>query len=806
MPGLADMHVHLRKDWPLSQLDMYLAHGVTTIRDLGGRDFMRQWREEVKLGKRSGPTIYVAAPIIYGYERNAPKLLAERMSGYDCIKLYSYFSKVDFHKAMQNAKKFDLYTVGHIPFAVGLNGVISEGMDEIAHIEELIFEFMDFDRNRNLQPKEWLPFIIKNALKQNVIPSNFDIAKLNDAQRKRITTVIGKLKSANMPVCTTMVIDDVIVQKLFTPQKFRARPEYKYFPLVYKQAFLDRKEKHQIQFKGIEKLAPFKYDLDKMLLVELHRAGITLVLGTDAGTGAMGIVPGVSLHDELRILVENGFTPFEAIKTGTVNASKVAAAMTGTNNFGTIEVGKRADFILVNQNPLDDIRHIKDNRGVMAGGKWYESVYLKGIIDPTLIPGIPFFGMITNVQEPDNTFRTYVDLIMLDKSNDNLPDDIETIIVSGPQGDLPLGRKEFIWLPQFKEFWANVPGSPVLGNYTFKIAGKEMTGKATDLQSVNKTLPVVNSEHFSPTDNEILSSRTPTFSWEAVEFSDIPIFYRLIIREADSKKRVYGTGRIRNLRTHTVPKDTLKAGKSYRWRVEAMDSRDGLEVQNRSNSKWLSFTMAETLNDFQINVVIKNVRKADDNFSTQIEVVIGNDFTGDLPNDIDSITLSGPKGKLPITKSDFTYYPQFRDFYVSIPGSPATGRYTFTVFSGKLKATATVTLSVLRSIPIPDFNSLSPADGTIIHSKTPKFSWKPVEYEKATVYYRLEIWNPEITERAYTSKFQKGMQSHTIPKGTLKAGETYIWWVRAVDGYSWERAQNRTNSESVTITMAQELK
>ena len=584
MPGLADMHVHLRNDWPLSQLDMYLAHGVTTIRDLGGKEFMRQWRDEVKTGERSGPTIYVAAPIVYGYEQNAPDLLAERMPGYDCIKLYSYFKKEDFHKAMQSAKKLNLYTVGHIPFAVGLDGIIEQGLDEIAHIEELIFEFVDFDRTRNLQPKQWLPYIIKIAMQQNKISPEFDIENLSSAQKKRFTGVVNKLKSASIPVCTTMVLDDVIVQKLFAPEKFQARPEYRYLPTTYRQTFLDGNEKHQVQFKGVEELASFKYDLDKKLLVELHGAGIPLVLGTDAGTGAMGIVPGVSLHDELRILVENGFTPYEAIKTGTVNASKVAAAMTGSNDFGSIEVGKRADFILVDQNPLDDISHIKDKRGVMAGGKWYESDYLKAIVDPSLIPGIPFAGMITNVHEPDNTFRTYVDLVMLDQFNGKLPDDIETITVTGPKGDLTIGRKDFTWLPQFKEFWGSIPGSPDLGTYTFTITGEGMTGTTTDIQSVNTTLPIVNSASFSPADEETLSSGTPTFSWEAIEFSDIPIYYRLVIREAHSENRVYGTGRIRNMLTHTIPEDKLKPGESYRWRIEAGDSPDFLEVQNRANS------------------------------------------------------------------------------------------------------------------------------------------------------------------------------------------------------------------------------
>ena len=336
MPGLADMHVHLRNNWPLSQLDMYLAHGVTTIRDLGGQEFMLRWRDEIKSGKRSGPTIYVAAPIIYGYEQNAPGLPAERIPGYDCLKFYSYFSKDNFREAMQNAKKLNLYTVGHIPFAVGLDGVIEQGLDEIAHIEELIYEFVEFDRTRDLQPEEWLPYIIKSAMQQNKISPDLSIDSLSSAQKKRLTTLINKLKSADIPVCTTLVIDEVIVQKLFAPEKFQARLEYTYLPAVYRQVFLKGEEKHQVQFRGVEKLAPFKYNLDKVLLLELYRAGVPLVLGTDAGTGAMGIVPGVSLHKELRILVENGLTPYEAIKTGTVNASNVAALVTGSLPFGPV--------------------------------------------------------------------------------------------------------------------------------------------------------------------------------------------------------------------------------------------------------------------------------------------------------------------------------------------------------------------------------------------------------------------------------------------------------------------------------------
>jgi imidazolonepropionase-like amidohydrolase len=147
-------------------------------------------------------------------------------------------------------------------------------------------------------------------------------------------------------------------------------------------AFQQRKEKHQIIFGGYENFASFKYSLERLLLRKLKVAGVPLLLSTDAGTGGMGIVPGFSIHDELRILTENGFTPYEAIAAGTVAAAEVVRTMTGTGDFGTIEVGKRADLILVNKNPLKNAAHIKDLRGVMAAGRWYEKAILQDMIAP----------------------------------------------------------------------------------------------------------------------------------------------------------------------------------------------------------------------------------------------------------------------------------------------------------------------------------------------------------------------------------------------------------------------------------------
>jgi len=533
MPGLADMHMHMRRDWlsdvwPVSPLNLYLANGVTTIRCFGpeGRspNYVLRWRNEINKGKRSGPTIYTAGPILYGPVEDPQRIVREQKAqGFDFIKLYSFLSKEEFNEAVTTAKQLGMYTAGHIPFSIGLDGVLSEDMDEIAHIEELDFEFLDFDRNKKLHPKQWFLYLIEAAVQQYGRSFGLDIEELEERHGEAISVIVDKLQSANIPICTTLVVGEVIVRKLFEPEAFLARPENKYLPQWYMDAFVQGKEKHQVQFRGHEDFAPFKHAMEKILLMKLKQGGILLLLSTDAGTGGMGIVPGFSIHDELRILTENGFTPYEAIVTGTINASKVVEAMTGKDDFGTIEVGKRADLILAKENPLEDVANIKELRGVMATGRWYEEAKLQKMITP----GIPITGAIHHIHEPDNRFKTSIEVVIGEGFTGNLPDD------------------------------------------------------------VNRMIPIPDPSTFSPAQGETLTSKTPSFSWGAVEYSDIAIYYRLVIDD-HSGNRVFSTRRVQNMLSYTVPQGVLKPGQAYRWRVRVTDSDDWIEMQNRSHSEWLS--------------------------------------------------------------------------------------------------------------------------------------------------------------------------------------------------------------------------
>lgn len=394
MPGLADMHAHIFRnwlgdDWPVSPLNLYLANGVTTIRSLGSGeasvDFVLDMRDEINRGERTGPTIYAAGPTLDGPLGEFPTVSgrgeAERIvrehkdRGYDCIKLYASLPTELFHEAVTTAAELEMYTAGHIPYAVGLDGVLSAGMNEIARIEQLNWELVDFDRNKNLNWQEWMDYLMESVIQQ-LESFDLDFDAFLEQKRGTISKMVKSLQSANVSICTTAVVAEVLVQKM-EPETFLARPELAYKP----DRFLGRVRRGEDRHQRLpEDVVNFKYVLDMMLLRELKQAGIPLVLGTDAGSGELGIVPGFSVHDELRLLTENGFTPYEAISTGTVNAARVVAKMTGEGDFGSIEVGKRADIILTNANPLKDVANIKDFRGVMAAGRWYSRKTLEEMI------------------------------------------------------------------------------------------------------------------------------------------------------------------------------------------------------------------------------------------------------------------------------------------------------------------------------------------------------------------------------------------------------------------------------------------
>jgi hypothetical protein len=195
------------------------------------------------------------------------------------------------------------------------------------------------------------------------------------------------------------------------------------------------------------------------------------------------------------------------------------------------------------------------------------------------------------------------------------------------------------------------------------------------------------------------------------------------------------------------------------------------------------------------------VRTAKDEFITVIDIIIGKSFTGKLPDDIDTISVKGPKGVLPLGKDDFTFWPAADEFYVVIPGSPVPGTYKFTVTSGGRKGSAVDTQSSLIPIPIPDLSTFSPADGQTLRSKTPTFKWGGVIHFNKPVFYLFQIYDSQ-GKQIYRRGRRQGMTSHTVPAGILKPGANYRWRIRVSDSGHWMEEQNRSHTKRLSFQMA----
>jgi imidazolonepropionase-like amidohydrolase len=349
MPGLADMHVHIyeesRDELPVSPLNLYIAKGVTTIRDCGTAPiqpddtFVLDWRDEILKGETIGPMIYSSGRTIHGPVSNPGGKVAERhKKGFDFAKLYMELSFDEFTEAQTVAEELGMYTVGHIPYQVGHELAISQGLDEIAHLEELSFELM-WSANRPtrlLDQEAWLTALISSVLKtyhpEDDADVTFDSDQFSRLQSEQLAELVSILIANNISVGTTLAVYEAVDSKLFDQEAFLAREETAYlFPSLIEEV-LSGQNRHQLLYQALGDYQPlwkWKTDLDIFLLQELHKAGVNLVSGTDAGSSSIGVVEGFATHDDLRILVQYGFTPYEALLTATVNAAHVVEKMGG---------------------------------------------------------------------------------------------------------------------------------------------------------------------------------------------------------------------------------------------------------------------------------------------------------------------------------------------------------------------------------------------------------------------------------------------------------------------------------------------
>jgi imidazolonepropionase-like amidohydrolase len=353
LPGLWDMHAHFEQvEWG----PIYLAAGVTTVRDCGNEfEFITAVRDAVAQGHGLGPRILAAGivdgtgPLALGVQRvDTPEQAKDWVdryhgAGFQQMKIYSSVKLEELKIVADEAHKFGMTVTGHVPEGLNAFQTIPAGQDQINHIEyiaDIMHAPFPADMNRMDRAK---------AL------GDID---LNSPEAQK---AIAFLKDHH-----TVVDPTIALFEFFTANT--SKPPASFEPGVNKVAPELAEQLTDVgppTDRSVIQEKLFKKEVE--IIGALHRAGIPIVAGTDQ------TVPGYSLHREIEIYVEAGFTPMEAIQAATIVPAR---AMKLDKEMGTVEKGKRADLILVNGDPLADIHNTRNVETVITNGVMYNTAPL----------------------------------------------------------------------------------------------------------------------------------------------------------------------------------------------------------------------------------------------------------------------------------------------------------------------------------------------------------------------------------------------------------------------------------------------
>lgn len=355
IPGLWDMHAHYEQvEWG----PIYLAAGVTTVRDVGNElEFIKEVRDKVNAGQGLGPHMLLAGivdgdgPIALGVERvntqeDAAKWVkAYHDAGFQQMKLYSSLKPEMVKAVCTEAHKLGMTVTGHIPQGMDIYDGVNDGMDQVNHLQYVM---------------------------QALWPKGTNPRKLTPEERKKLFATATIDSPAGQALVKFLkdhgtVIDDTsaLFELILHPA---SDPITDVEPGVAKLA-----PELRAQFNGMGVPPERAEETTAMMrryvevLSALHKAGVTLVAGTDQA------VPGYTVYREMELYVQAGFTPLEALQAATIVPARV---MKVDKESGTVEVGKRADFDILDANPLEKISNVRTVHQVVANGILYESAPL----------------------------------------------------------------------------------------------------------------------------------------------------------------------------------------------------------------------------------------------------------------------------------------------------------------------------------------------------------------------------------------------------------------------------------------------
>ncbi len=384
IPGLWDMHIHIEGQDLIEDnkalFPVFIAHGITTVRDAASDLGLQvlKWRDEINEGKLLGPTIYTAGRKLEGLN-SIWKGDLEIENEVQLTQMLDYLDslKVDFVKITENTLKGDLFlksvieakkrgylVTGHVPYDLTINDLANEGFSAIEHASYLLRLGNDEEASKT----GILGGTLTKAHAEKEFLFNFD--------QEKATKAYTELARKNVAVCPTLIGGKQLAyldennhknddfQKFLT-KRFMSNYQWRIDRMANDTP--EQKQQKKDRYQLIAKQLPF-----------VQNAGMLIIAGSDCAALNTFVYPAASLIEELGLFQKSGMKPLEILQSATMNGAKFMGKF---DKMGSLDVGKVADLVILDENPLNDINAVSKTFGVFTKGQYFDKNALNEMLN-----------------------------------------------------------------------------------------------------------------------------------------------------------------------------------------------------------------------------------------------------------------------------------------------------------------------------------------------------------------------------------------------------------------------------------------
>lgn len=397
IPGLWDAHVHFAyiEELAPSMFDLFLAYGITSVRDTGGKlGFVKEWKDRAVAAPKDAPRVMIAGPLLDGtpnvYDGSIPSrpplslgangvdeaiALVDRFDsvGVDLIKAYEMLTPEQFEAVTQRAQEKGLKVTGHVPLSMDVISASNAGLNSMEHMRNLEMscasnweELLETRRKMLFDGKKEVGGVLRSnihAAQRTEAVENYDEETAN-----KVLSVLAKNETWQIP---TIALSTGTLNRHFAREEYTE--SFKYLPMEIEKSWNEGSQRLTEMEIPESRLDHPKW-LMKMVK-KVNDADIDIMAGTDCPI--FYLTPGLSLHEELATLVKAGLTNQEALETATLNPARYFNL---ENELGLISEGYLADLVLLDANPLEDINNTKQINAVVREGKFRSRADLDQIL------------------------------------------------------------------------------------------------------------------------------------------------------------------------------------------------------------------------------------------------------------------------------------------------------------------------------------------------------------------------------------------------------------------------------------------